>query len=317
LVLVLRRHDIGRAVSPVPVMDMLHGYYRSEHPDVTAVRCRADLPARGTAMVLLPGLLPGIAAYTVKVNAKFPGASPAIRGVVCLHSLDDGALLALADSASITTSRTGLAAALATDLLARPGADSVAIIGAGAQARSTLAGLTARRPIRRLVVVDVDRAAAEVFAEEHSAGIGDVDVVDNAGSAAAAAEILITATWSREPVLRRSDLREGQHVTSLGADEAGKRELGDDVLADCVLVVDDRALASGHGALSAARAGEDIAAVTLGEVLRGERPGRRAHSDLTVFSPVGLPWLDLALTWHVYQVALERGLGQSLADLHD
>lgn len=268
-------------------------------------------------MVLLPGLLPGIAAYTVKVNAKFPGATPAIRGVVCLHSLDDGALLAVADSASITSTRTGLAAALATDLLARQDADSVAIIGAGAQARSTLAGLTASRPIRRLVVVDVDRSAAEAFAEEHSASVGDVNVVDSAESAAATAEILITATWSREPVLRRSDLREGQHVTSLGADEAGKRELGDDVLADCVLVVDDRALAFRHGALSGALAEEDVTAATLGEVLRGDRPGRRTDSDLTVYSPVGLPWLDLALTWHVYQVALEQGLGQRIAGLHE
>ncbi|HEX6344977.1 hypothetical protein [Umezawaea sp.] len=299
------------------MLDLLRGCFRAEHPASTALRCRADLPAEGTAMALLPGLLPGVPAYTVKVNAKFPGASPAIRGVVCLHSLDDGALLALADSVSITSARTGLAAALATDVLARPGADGVAVIGAGAQARSTLTGLAACRPIRRLVVMDVNRAAAEAFAEEHGAGVEEVIVVDDAATAAALADILVVATWSREPVLRRSDLRAGQHVTSLGADEAGKRELGDDVLADCVLVVEDRGLSFRHGALSDARAEEDVTAATLGEVLRGDREGRGGESDLTVFSPVGLPWLDLALTWHVYRMALERGLGERLVDFHE
>ncbi|WP_439145735.1 hypothetical protein [Streptomyces canus] len=89
-------------------------------------------------------MLPGVEAYTVKVNAKFPGARSALRGVICLHSGQDGDLLALLDSATITAWRTGLAAALGTDLLAAtaPDGDAVlGIIGAGAQAALMLRGL--------------------------------------------------------------------------------------------------------------------------------------------------------------------------------
>ncbi len=98
-------------------------------------------------MCLLPGLLPDVPAYTVKVNAKFPGATPALRGIVCLHSLADGELLALLDSASVTAWRTGLAAALATHVLAPEQARTVAVIGAGAQSRATLRALRTLRPV--------------------------------------------------------------------------------------------------------------------------------------------------------------------------
>ncbi|MFI9046394.1 hypothetical protein [Streptomyces sp. NPDC053427] len=79
---------------------------------------RTDLPFPGTATALIPGVLPGVEAYTVKANATFPGSRPALRGVVCLHSGTDGALLALPDPATVTAWRTGLAAALGTDALA-------------------------------------------------------------------------------------------------------------------------------------------------------------------------------------------------------
>jgi alanine dehydrogenase len=85
---------------------------------VEALRVRTDLPVPGTsATALLPGLISGIPAYSVKVNAKFPGSVPALRGLICLHPAEDGTLLAVMDSAEITAWRTGLAAALATDAL--------------------------------------------------------------------------------------------------------------------------------------------------------------------------------------------------------
>lgn len=178
------------------------------------LRVRTDLPGPGTATCLMPGLLPGVPAYTVKVNAKFPAASPALRGVVCLHDLATGELLALADSATVTAWRTGLSAAMDADAL-----------------------------------------------------------------------------------------RPGHHLTSLGADEPGKIELSGDLLRACRVVVDDRVLAGASGALGNAGMPGAAAAATLGEILRGERPGREDPDQCTVYAPIGLPWQDLALTWLLYQHA--------------
>ena len=98
-----------------------------------------------------------------------------MRGVVCLHDLGSGELLAVADSAMVTAWRTGLSAALGTHVLARAGAATVAVVGAGAQADLVLRGLAALRPVRRVLVTDVDLGQAARFASRHgSAGPGIV-----------------------------------------------------------------------------------------------------------------------------------------------
>ena len=127
---------------------------RYSEGDIPGQRVASRLPGPGTATTLIPGLLPGVPAYTAKVNAKFPDATPALRGVICLHALHDGELLALIDPASVTAWRTGLAAAFATDALAPLEATSVAFVGAGAQAAVVLLGLCRLRKLSRIVVCD-------------------------------------------------------------------------------------------------------------------------------------------------------------------
>ncbi|MFE1774254.1 ornithine cyclodeaminase family protein [Streptomyces sp. NPDC059008] len=269
------------------------------------LRTHTALPGPGSATALLPGLIDDIPAYTVKVNAKFPGATPALRGVVCLHDLADGALLAVLDSATVTAWRTGLAAALATHVLAPAGADRVSIIGAGAQARMVLRGLGRLRAVRRLTVHDIDPERAAAFASEQGRLLGiAVDVAADPPSAAAGGGIVVLATWSRTPLLDLSDLRPGTHITSLGVDEPGKAELADDLLREARTVVDDLELAQAVGTL---QGHGPVADATFGEVLRGERPGREDDTQLTAYTPVGLPWQDLALAWPIYQAARAAG----------
>ncbi|MDT7787037.1 MAG: hypothetical protein QOF58_5456, partial [Pseudonocardiales bacterium] len=127
-------------------------------------RVRAQVTPDVTAMILVPGLAPGIPAYTVKVHAKNPNRSPAITGVICLHDLATGDLLALIDSAPLTALRTGLGGALGAHLLARPDARTVTVIGAGAQGRAQLEALAALRPIESVQVRDTNPAAEAKFA---------------------------------------------------------------------------------------------------------------------------------------------------------
>ncbi|TCC54413.1 ornithine cyclodeaminase family protein [Kribbella pittospori] len=276
---------------------------------VDAQRVRSGLPGPGTATVLIPGLVTNIPAYTVKTNAKFPAARPALRGVVCLHDAANGELLAVLDSATVTAWRTGLAAAIGTDVLARASAGSLAVIGAGAQAELVLRGLTALRPIHRLVVCDLDPVRARSFAERHGTG-RLVEIAADARTAAREADIVILATWSRDPLLDVGDVDPGTHITSLGADEPGKAELSAELLRSAHIVVDDTRLAVSSGALGTAGLCEADAAGELGEILAGRDAGRTSEAEVTVYTPVGLPWQDLALSWIAYQRAVQTDVGQ-------
>jgi ornithine cyclodeaminase len=305
MTLVLTRGDLESVLEPGACLAALRkGFLEADAVPVPGQRVRTDLPFPGTATALIPGLLPGIEAYTVKVNAKFPGARPALRGVICLHSGRDGELLALLDSATVTAWRTGLAAALGTHVLAGPG-DVLGVIGAGAQAELMVRGLAELRPRRALVVHDTEAERATAFAARHGGR-----TAASAQEVAATADTVLLATWAREPLLRLSDAREGGHFTSLGADEPGKQELSADLLRAALLVVDDRELAASMGALAAGGLPAAAADATLGDVLRGDHPGRMSAESRTVYAPVGLPWQDLALSWVAYRAAQQEAVGR-------
>jgi ornithine cyclodeaminase len=274
-----------------------------------ARRVRAAL-GRGTSTVLFPGTVPGVPAYTVKVHAKFPGEEPAIRGVLCLHDLDTGALLALMDSTHLTAVRTGLAGALAAHVLARPGAGRAAVIGAGVQGAEQLRSLAALRPLERASVYDLVPERARAFARSLSEELAlPVEASASLREALRGADVVLSATWSREPFLLPGMLAPGCHVTSLGPDEPGKAEVAADVLRAALFVCDDRALAVEMGALGGVGLGAGAAAAELGEVLAGLHPGRTRPDEITVYGGVGLAFQDAVAAWAVYREARRAGAG--------
>ncbi|WP_090933439.1 ornithine cyclodeaminase family protein [Nonomuraea jiangxiensis] len=285
-----------------------HGFMHADSGAIAGQRVRTDLPFPGTATALIPGLVPGIDAYTVKVNAKFPAAGPALRGIICLHSGLDGEVLALLDSATVTAWRTGLAAALGTHALAPQQDAVVGVIGAGAQADLVVTGLRRLRPLSDLIVHDLSPERASAFCDRHGGSIAG-----SAAEVAAQADIVVLATWSRIPLLDLPDVRAGHHLTTLGADEPGKQELSRSVLkAAAVLAVDHRPLAAAMGMLAAAGLPAEDAHATLGEILRADHPGRTHPDQITVYGPVGLPWQDLVLSWLAYRESERRDLGTTI-----
>lgn len=293
MTLLLNRTDLLAVLDVETGLDAIRAGFLAASPVAVAPqRVRTDLPGPGTATALIPGLVEGTPAYTVKVNAKFPAARPALRGVVCLHDLGTGELLALLDSATITAWRTGLAAALGTQLLARQDARTVGVIGAGAQADLVVRGLRQQREFE-LLAYDTDPERAHAF---HQA-----TVVGSPRELAKEADVVVLATWSREPILTAADVRDGMHLTSLGADEPGKVELAADVLAASRVIVDDVQLA--------ANVGTTHAAATLTDVVTARAEGRRSETERTVYAPVGLPWQDLAMSWIAYQAAKKTDTG--------
>ena len=137
--LLLTRTDVSRLLEPLILLDDLRrGFVAAARATIPPQRARSDLPrgassSPNSAAVLFPGLLDNIPAYSVKVHAKFPGETPAMRGLVQLFDSATGALLAVLDSGYLSALRIAAAAAVAADALAQPEASRVALIGAGTQ----------------------------------------------------------------------------------------------------------------------------------------------------------------------------------------
>jgi len=313
--LLLIRSEIESLLDPMTLLAGLRQAFidYSTSPAAKAHRVRSQLPGLGTATVLFPGTTPGVPAYSVKVHAKFPGQSPAIRGVLCLHDVENGELLAVMDSTHLTAVRTGLAGALAADVLACKEADTVAVIGAGVQGRCQLRSFAALRRIHKASVYDVVPERAATFARELSSELGlAVEAAESAAEAVRGAGVVFTATWAREPLILAGMLAPGAHVTTLGPDEPGKAEVAADVIRNALFVCDDRMLAVEMGAIGGVGLGSDAIAAELGEVLAGLHPGRTSSEQVTVYGGVGLAFQDLVAAWAIYQAARLRGVGRGI-----
>lgn len=316
--LVLTRSEVARLLEPLPLLDAIRqGFIAASGADIAPQRPRSSLPhsdiSGGTsATVLFPGLLPDIPAYTVKVHAKFPDSSPAIRGLVQLFDRHTGELLAVMDSGHLTALRTAAAGTVAADVLARKDAANVALIGAGVQNAVQLPLLGYVRNLRTVTVYDTAPLKTGPFVRRLATHT-DAKLVpaDSLVEAVADADIVVSATWAREPFLYPELLRADAHVTTLGADEPGKAEASADLIAASRFFCDDASLAVTTGAVG--NVGLTDAAITgeLGDVLSGRLPGRLGD-ELTVYGGVGLAWMDLAAAWAVYGAALATGAGRPI-----
>ncbi|WP_268874248.1 ornithine cyclodeaminase family protein [Sutcliffiella cohnii] len=249
--LLLTRTEIQKLMEPLELYPVLKAAFASYSlsREIPAQRARSNLPQENTsAMLLFPGLISNIPAYTVKNHAKFPSHSPSIKGVINLHDLETGHLLAIMDSTYITAIRTGIAGAIGTHLLARRDADSVAIIGAGVQGTLQLQSLKHLREITKVFVFDTYNEKASSFAESISNELKiPITVCNSVEEAVQEADIIISATWSKEPFLFSNMVKKGVHITTLGPDEPGKCEVSAELIEKSIFISDDRDLAVQNG----------------------------------------------------------------------
>lgn len=276
----------------------------SERRDIPARRFFTPLPGVGEAMVLMPGLVEEIPAYTVKVNAKFAGQQPAIRGAVLLNDIETGELLAILDSFEITAIRTGLSAAMATDKLARPDAATVAVIGAGVQGVYQVCYLDMLRRLDRIKVYDVSIQKSEEYVIQMQKGLkAEFEICTTLEQAVEQADIVLMATWAKRPVLFSSMVSPGCHVTTLGADGPDEAEVDAALINNNLFVCDDKDLAIEMGAVGGAGLESDVIDAEIGQVLGGRHPGRTDPEQITIYGAVGLAFQDLVAAWQVYCAA--------------
>jgi alanine dehydrogenase len=254
----------------------------------------------------------------VKINANFPGnppkGLPTIQGLVALYDGDDGRPLAVMDSIEVTALRTAAATAVAARVLARRDASTVALCGCGVQGSYQVKALAVVRSLTAVRVHDRDHDRARRFAADLAAEIGvPVSVADDWPEAARSADIVVTCTTSKAPIVGTEDVRAGAFLAAVGADNPEKNEVEPELLARSRVYVDSLAQASTIGDLHHAFARgamrpEDVQA-ELWEVVAGRKAGRGSEDEITVFDSTGVAVQDVAAAALVYERAQAAGRG--------
>jgi alanine dehydrogenase len=233
---------------------------------------------------------------------------PSVMGTMIYSDPETAVPLAIMDGTTLTTRRTGAAAAVATDYLAVDGATTLGLVGAGAQSHAQLDAIATIRPIETVVVADADEERARAFVDAVS---GRFEARTGSIAEAAACDVLSTVTPVRSPIV--GAVGEHTHVNAIGADAPGKHELADDLLLAAKLVVDDHDQCTHSGEINVPYAAgvldDDDIHAELGDVVVGTRPGRTTGDGVTVFDSTGLAIQDVAAAHVVYERAAAAGAG--------
>jgi ornithine cyclodeaminase/alanine dehydrogenase-like protein (mu-crystallin family) len=242
----------------------------------------------------------------------------AVRFVVPLFRSTTGEMAALIEADALGQIRTGAATGVATKYLANANARSAGIVGTGYQARTQLEAVAAVRRLERVRAFGRDAQRRAQFCREMSVRIGvDVEPADSGENAVRDADIVVTATSAMKIVLEGAWLSPGVHVNAIGANWAQKRELDDEAVsrADVIAVdsIEQAKMEAGDLILSFANNASRWDAVReLGGIVAGESPGRTGANQNTLFKSNGIATWDLAVAVRVYELAIVRGMGQSI-----
>lgn len=289
-------------------------------------------------MDIKAGFLDGdINIYGLKALTYMEGNSalglPPLSGTMLLFNSLTGQLLGILDSRAITGYRTGAAGGIGSKYLARRDSKTLLLVGAGNQALFNLAAnLLVMEHLQEVLVFDpLSPAAAERFAREAPQRLRDgvfgryrqradlmarlevsFEAAADLETAVGRADIIVTTTPSREPLIRREWLRAGVHLNCVGADMEGKEEVDPEIFAVARVVVDDigQAVALGESEIpvkTGVIAREDILC-EIGEVIAGGVQGRRSDADITLFDTTGLALQDLVTAKYLLDMARRDNL---------
>ncbi|HEX9729179.1 MAG TPA: ornithine cyclodeaminase family protein [Gemmatimonadales bacterium] len=265
------------------------------------LRTAVSLPGGGTFLTMSARAGSAFGAKLVAVLPHNPARRlPAVQAMVVMFDSESGAPAALIDGDALTAIRTGAVSGLATDLLARPDARRVAILGSGRQARTQLEAVCAVRAVDAVTVWSRSASNAGQFAAE-MAGVGGVPrgiaVARSVAAAVDGADIVCTATPAARPILVAGHVRPGMHINAVGSFTRGMCEFEPGILRDARVIVDQReaALAEAGEVIAAVEGGlvPAEALIELGDLVNGAAVGRDHDRAVTLFKSVGLAVQDV------------------------
>jgi len=247
-------------------------------------------------------------------NVKY--GLPAVMAVVILNDPKTGFPLSIMDGTLLTSFRTGAAGAVAAKYLARPESSTVALVGCGAQARTQLLALREVFKIKAVNIWGKEKPIVDKFLKDMNFSGEKLSAFVSVEECVAGADIIVTTTPSRKPVVESAWVKSGTHINAIGADAAGKQELDSNIFKKAKIVVDDYGQASHSGEInvpvSKGILGKKDIHAELGQIVCGAKKGRTSPQEITIFDSTGLAIQDLAMADLVYRHAIRKGAGHSV-----
>lgn len=294
-------------VSPARAVDVIRQAFRADgegRAHVPAV-INLEVPAARGEFHVKTAHIDGVPHVAVKIASGFydnPARGlPSGSGLMALFDASTGMPVALLlDNGFLTDIRTAAAGAVAAESLARARIHTVGVIGSGVQAREQVRCLAVVRAVSRVVAWSPTRANLERYCRDMASEGFDVVAAADPEAVCRAADVLITATPARAPIVEPGWLHEGLHITALGSDSPGKQELHPECLARASLVVVDRlaqcaAFGELRGAIEAGLLGPEGVYAELGDVAAGRKPGRTSEGQITIADLTGVGFQDTAI----------------------
>ena len=322
MALIIRETEVDRLVTMADVIEVLDTALKAQAAGQATNEPRRRVRVPGGTLHMMEAALPTMGVLGFKA---YTGFRPKVRFMVALYDSTDGRLLSLIEADRLGQMRTGAATGVATRYMAREAKGdqqfTLGCFGAGYQARTQVEAVCAVRPINRLRVYSPTEASRQEFAAEMSEALSiEVEAVDSPESVAADADIIVTATTAREPVLRAQWLSPGAHINAAGANMLLRRELDDTIMRWAGHIAVDsleQARLEATDLISPWERGliywEKV--VELRQIVAGYVPGRTDYSETTVFKSLGIGLEDVAAGALAYRKAIEAGAGEELSFL--
>ncbi|HKP94031.1 MAG TPA: ornithine cyclodeaminase family protein [Chthoniobacterales bacterium] len=265
-------------------------------------------------------LLPGGRDYIVaKLNTNFPRnpaehGLPTIQGLILVCDGANGRPLAVLDSIDITIKRTAAASAVAAKYLARPDSSIATICGCGQQAAAQLRAICTVLPLKKIFAFDTDQDAASTFAATVAEELGiAIEPVSHLALALQESDVCITCTPATKFFVRQQDIRPGTFIAAVGADDAHKQEIDPALMAFAKVVADNRdqicTIGDTHHAIVAGLMRKEDVYADLAEIVSGQKRGRTAPDEITIFDSTGIALEDAVAAIAVYEKACTARLG--------
>jgi len=323
--LLLTEKDVKQLLSMDEVMQVVESAFRERglgHAQMPAKvylfynKYNGDLRA-------MPSYLEELDVSAVKIVNSHPEnrakyGLPTVMATIILVDPKNGVPLAIMGGTWATDMRTGAAGGIAAKYLAKKDSRVVGLVGAGAQARTQLMGLALLyKKLEEVRVWSRTKKTREAYVAEMKKTYGDIAKivsVKTAKEAVEGADIVVTTTPSRKPIVSNEWVKPGMHFNCIGADAPGKEELNPAILKRAKIIVDDWEQASHSGEINVPLAKGIITRRNvwgeIGEVVAGLKPGRTSQDEITVFTSTGLAVQDAVTAELAYKKALARGIGQ-------
>lgn len=270
-------------------------------------------------ILLMPSLVRGKRdKMSLKLVTVYPDLGPTVpstRAVVLLVDGKDGELKCIMGGTSLTGVRTGAVSGLSCRYLARKDSRRLAMIGAGGQGFYQISGVASQLELSEVSVFDLDGARKKRLIERCEKELNlKARAADTVAEATRDADVVVTATTSKTPILDAAQVRPGTHVVAIGAYTPDARELGSDLVSGASVYVDsmEAAMEEAGDILIPIREGRmtrDSVRGEMADLASGKLRGRTSDSEVTIFKAVGLAFEDNAIGWMLYDRAVRSGVG--------